>query len=159
MIAARHSAGDDVFSMSEGIKPIDQRKNFEELPARSVTPDLFLDWRPIENLKNNAKKILLVHAGECKYGILVQVVIWPANQHPSNMEMREAWNSTTKFREKLVKVFFPDVFANCMLVAVYAVDRLMQVLPIFLEGPWVEEPDGSRRGVPFKFRPPTMGQK
>jgi hypothetical protein len=42
LIAARLTGEHDVYSVSEGAVPIDDRKTPEELPARSITGDLML---------------------------------------------------------------------------------------------------------------------
>ena len=133
LIAARYSRSHDIYSASENVRSIDDRDTPEELPCRSVTPDLLLPWMPRREFDKLVKVPLLVPAVECEYGMLVRVTVWPRFMSPTAEEMRDVWTTPSR-REPLVRVFLPSCFANRVSVAVFSVDNLIQELPFFIDG-------------------------
>jgi hypothetical protein len=157
LIACRYSKTHDLWSLSEGVISIDKRNTPEELPCRSVTPNLFLEWRPVEKLKNLAREILMVSATKCEYGILARVTVWPSNQSPSAEEMERVWLDPPR-NEPLVQVFRPKIFPNPVSIGVFSVDRLMLDLPFFIDGPLTSSSEGPVYSKPGILRGPRKGR-
>lgn len=134
LIALRHDQKFDLFSASEGVFSIDQRKSAEELPCRSVTQDLFRPPISKAELNEVITRPLIVPFEECKDGILVRVRIWPKALDPTRKELRETWEAIP-YGEQLVKIFTPECFTNKVSIGVFSTDRLMSVFPFFIDEP------------------------
>ena len=158
LIASRYDHAHDVYSAGEGVFSIDQRKNAEELPCRSVTQDLFLPPISEAELDKVAKRLLIVPFEECKNGILVRVKIWPRGSDPTNEELRETWQEIP-YAEPLVNVFTPNCFTNKLSIGVFSTNRLQQELPFFIDGPVTTSSTTSQTvGSPLALRGKRAGR-
>ena len=158
LIAARYSKTHDIYSASTNVTSIDSRSTPEELPCRSVTPDLFLPWMSHGELAKLVSVPLFVPAMECQYGMLVTVTVWPKHMSPTAQEMRDVWTTPPR-QEQLVRMFLPSCFANPVSVAAFSVDQLMQVLPFHMDGPLESSDRGPVYSDPIMLHGPREGRQ